>query len=202
MDPLLSRLELHHGPGFGDHGTRVAGLSHAMADKIGLRRRDADRLLLAGLLHDLGKTGVDPDVLDRAAPLSDEETAEVQRHPELGYRHLTDLVHPAIAEAVLCHHERWDGEGYPSGIRGNDIPVMARIILAADAFDVMTSGRGYASRLTVAEAWYQMRRESGRQFDPAVIDALACVDERLLEDMAVRAPFSPSAIFGRSGHRG
>jgi HD-GYP domain-containing protein (c-di-GMP phosphodiesterase class II) len=180
MDPVLARLELHHGPGFGDHGSRVAELAVAIAAFMGLERREIERLWFSSLIHDLGKTEIDPAILAKTASLSAAETAEIQRHPQVGHDHITDMVHPSVAEAVLCHHERWDGGGYPNGVRGTAIPLLSRIIFVADAYDVMTTGRDYRSGRDIAAAGAELHRWSGHQFDPKVVDAFASVDRRLL----------------------
>lgn len=180
MTELLARLDLHHGPGFGDHGSRVSVLSLAVGRILGLRESQRKRLWLAALVHDVGKTRVDPTVLDKRSALGPDELEEVRRHPDLGYRDLVDSVHKEVAEAVLCHHERWDGGGYPSGMRRKQIPLFARIIFVADAFDVMTSPRSYRVRMNVSDAGEELSRSAGRQFDPAIVDAFASLDSELL----------------------
>jgi len=184
MKELLARLDLHHGPGFGDHGSRVAALSLAVGQSLGLRESQYKRLWLAGLVHDVGKTQVDHTILDKETPLGSEELAEIRRHPDLGFRDLVDSVHTDVAEAVLCHHERWDGDGYPSGLRMKQIPLFARIIFAADAFDVMTSSRSYRTPMRASDAGEELSRSAGRQFDPSIVDAFASVDRRMLEGPA------------------
>jgi HD-GYP domain-containing protein (c-di-GMP phosphodiesterase class II) len=176
----LAWLEFHHGPGFGDHGSRVAQLAVAAAGFLSLERHEVERLWFSSLIHDLGKTDVDPGILDKRDPLTDLEVAEVQRHPQTGHDFISGLVHPAVAEAVLCHHERWDGGGYPNGVRGKSIPLLSRLIFVADAYDVMTTGRRYKPGLDIKAAGEELLRWSGRQFDPQVVDALASVDHRLL----------------------
>ena len=180
MQSTLEELQLHHGPGFGDHGSRVAVLSVAAGRVLGLKEHEIDRLRFSALVHDLGKTEIDTAILEKASPLTDEETAAVQEHPQLGHQQLVDLVHPSVAEAVLCHHERWDGGGYPAGLRKKGIPLMARIIFVADTFDVLTIGRSYRAPLTISQAGEQLSLSGGRQFDPAVVDALASVGLSML----------------------
>lgn len=174
-------LELHHGPGFGDHGSRVATLAVATGRALGLGDLDVARLRLAGLLHDLGKVDIDHDLLGKAGPLDEIELAEIRRHPEIGYHRLGDVVHDAVREAVLCHHEWYNGAGYPTKLRGSDIPLYSRIIFVADAYEVMTTGRDYSTRLNLAEAGEELRRGAGIQFDPKVVDAFASLDRSLLE---------------------
>jgi len=175
MDPELARLALHHGPGFGDHGSRVAQLAVATAEYLGLERHEMKRLWFGSLIHDLGKTDVDQSILAKTTALTDDEAEEIRRHPQIGYDSLSDLVHPSIAEAVLCHHERWDGSGYPTGVKGRSIPLMSRIIFVVDAYDVMTTGRDYRAGLGIRAAGDELLKWSGRQFDPMVVDAFASV---------------------------
>lgn len=189
MKTTLARLELHHGPGFGDHGSRVAALSLATAIHLGLKRREMERLRFSAFVHDVGKTRVPPAILDKGGPLTHAESAAVREHPKIGYDQLKHVVHRDVAEAVLCHHERWDGTGYPFGIRGNEIPLHARIIYVADAFDVMTSGREYRNTLSVSQAGAELARFAGRQFDPKVVDAFASLDGSFLK--AQNVPVAP-----------
>lgn len=172
---------MDHGPGFGDHGSRVAILALATAHKMGVNSRDIDRLHFAAFIHDVGKTRIEPAILEKAGALTVEETDIVREHPQIGYDQLRDIVHVSVAEAVLSHHERWDGAGYPHGLKQDEIPLFARIIYVADAFDVMTSSRGYRATSTVGEAGSELARHAGRQFDPAVVDAFASLDRELLE---------------------
>lgn len=187
MDPTLAQLEHQHGPGFGDHGSRVAALAVATAEFLGMERHEIERLWFSSLIHDLGKTEIDPEILGKSTTLTLEENSEIQRHPQIGHDHVSPHVHPAVAEAVLCHHERWDGSGYPNGARGRAIPLLSRIIFVVDAYDVMTTGRDYQPGLGTRAAGEELSRWAGRQFDPKVIDAFASVDRGLL---APRVPKS------------
>jgi len=180
MERSLAQLQLHHGPGFGDHGTRVAELSHAVGVHIGLDHRDIGRLWLSALIHDVGKTSVDPALLEKTTKLTEEETRIVREHPTTGYDQLVDVVHPTVAEAVLCHHERWDGGGFPNGLSRNQIPILARIICVADAYDVMTTGRTYRPHVSTTEAGEELTRLAGIVFDPEVVDTFASLDRKLL----------------------
>jgi HD-GYP domain-containing protein (c-di-GMP phosphodiesterase class II) len=180
MERSLARLELHHGPGFGDHGTRVANLSHAVGVHIGLHHRVISRLWLAALIHDVGKTRIDPALLEKATELTEQETRILREHPTTGYEQLVDVAHPTVAEAVLCHHERWDGAGFPNGLSRKQIPILARIVFVADAYDVMTTGRTYRSQVTTTEAGEELTRLAGIVFDPEVVDTFASLDRKLL----------------------
>ncbi|MFP3880930.1 MAG: HD-GYP domain-containing protein [Actinomycetota bacterium] len=190
MEKTLARLELRHGPGFGDHGSRVAILSEAMARHLGFSERETARLRLAALVHDIGKTNVDPDVLEKTTPLTETELAAVRQHPTSGHDQLVDVVHRSVVEAVLCHHERWDGAGYPNGLKGTDIPLYARVIFVADVYDVMTTGRSYRSAMSIEQAGDQLDQMAGSQFDSDIVDAFASIDRSLLKP----APRNGSAI--------
>jgi HD-GYP domain-containing protein (c-di-GMP phosphodiesterase class II) len=125
---------------------------------------------LALLLHDLGKIGVAEELLQKAERLTDEEWAIVRSHVEIGTRMLGNIqfLTPALA-TVRAHHERWDGRGYPDGLRGEEIPLGARIIAVADAFEAMTSDRPYRKGLSLEEARREIETHSGSQFDPLVV---------------------------------
>jgi HD-GYP domain-containing protein (c-di-GMP phosphodiesterase class II) len=181
MRATHEQLDFHHGPGFGDHGSRVAMLATALGRQLRLSEKEVDLLRFAAFVHDIGKTQVDPAILAKESALADIELAEVRQHPQVGHDQLTEIVHPSVAEAVLCHHERWDGTGYPSGLRENNIPLFSRIIFVADAFDVMTSGREYRSRLTAQQAGKELVLSGARQFDRRVVDAFASLDRGVLD---------------------
>ena len=158
------------------HSARVARIAHALGVRLGF---DAERLALlrlCGILHDVGKLVVSETVLKKAGPLTTEELAEIRCHPEAGARMvaLDRKLRPALA-GVLYHHERWDGDGYPTGRAGASIPIEARVLAVADSFDAMTSDRPYRLALPREEAVAELDRCSGTQFDPAV--ALAFLEE-------------------------
>ena len=170
LDGLVRRLQ--EDPGLAAHGTRVADLAAAVGQRMDLSQERLRRLRIACTLHDIGKVDVDQTVLFKPGPLESDEWDEIRRHPELGFRMVHGLVHPEIAETVLCHHERFDGFGYPFGRKGGDIPVLARILTVADAFDAITSDRCYQPVLPVEYALNEIRRHAGTQFDPDVVDGL------------------------------
>ena len=157
----------------GSHSTRVAELSAWIAHRLGVDREHIELTLLTGSLHDLGKLAIPEEILRKPGPLTDPERLVLQRHPEIGHRMLESLGVDPVAEWVLHHHERWDGTGYPERLRGDEIPLGARIIFVADAYDAMTSDRAYRGRLTPREAIEELERCSGTQFDPDIVAAFA-----------------------------
>jgi diguanylate cyclase (GGDEF)-like protein len=157
----------------GSHSTRVAELSAWIAHRLGLDREHIELTRLAGSLHDLGKLAIPEEILRKPGPLTDPERLVLQRHPEIGHRMLESLGVDPVAEWVLHHHERWDGTGYPERLRGEEIPLGARIIFVADAYDAMTSDRAYRGRLTPRDAIEELERCSGTQFDPEIVAAFA-----------------------------
>jgi diguanylate cyclase (GGDEF)-like protein len=157
----------------GSHSTRVAELSAWIAHRLGLDREHIELTRLAGSLHDLGKLAIPEEILRKPGPLTDPERLVLQRHPEIGHRMLESLGVDPVAEWVLHHHERWDGTGYPERLCGDEIPLGARIIFVADAYDAMTSDRAYRGRLTPREAIEELERCSGTQFDPEIVAAFA-----------------------------
>ena len=171
LDGLVRRLQAED-PGLAAHGTRVADLAAAVGQRMDLSQERLRRLRIACTLHDIGKVEVDQTILFKPGPLEGNEWDEIRRHPELGFRMVHGLVHPEIAETVLCHHERFDGCGYPYGRTGTDIPLLARILTVADAFDAITSDRCYQPALPVEYALQEIRRHTGTQFDPDVVDSL------------------------------
>jgi HD-GYP domain-containing protein (c-di-GMP phosphodiesterase class II) len=153
------------------HAKRVTAYGLAVARTMG--GVDLARFEIAGDLHDVGKIGVPDRVLNKAGRLTDEEFEFIRRHPEAGERILQPFIDDELVLAVVrSHHERWDGRGYPDGMRGTAIPYPARILAAADTLDAMTSDRAYRAGLSWDVAIEQIIAASGTQFDPAVIDAL------------------------------
>ena len=157
----------------GSHSERVADLAARIATRLGVDREQVELTRLAGSLHDLGKLAIPEEILRKPGPLSETERLVLERHPQIGYRMLESLGVDPVADWVLHHHERWDGSGYPDGVGGDDIPLGARIIFVADAYDAMTSDRVYRGRLTDDQAIAELDRCSGTQFDPEIVSALA-----------------------------
>lgn len=153
------------------HSERVAAYAQEIAEAMHADQGTLDTLRIAGLLHDLGKIGVPDAVLNKPGSLTREERTSIQQHPSLGNNILKRAPHlDQIIPAVLSHHERWDGAGYPNGLTGEQIPMMARIMAVADAFDAMTSDRPYRKAMTVEAALVELRVGAGKQFDPDLVE--------------------------------
>lgn len=166
------------------HVHRVSDLAVNLGTGLGLGEIDLDRLALAGVLHDVGKIHLDPGILGKPGPLDDSERELMKRHPELGFAMTRNRLDPKVAEAILYHHERFDGRGYPFGLGAEEIPILSRIILVADAFDAMTSTRSYQPALAVEFAVNEIHKHAGTQFDPQVVEMfleLAAVNRLPLE---------------------
>jgi len=166
------------------HVHRVSDLAVDLGTGLHLPEDDLDRLALAGVLHDVGKIHLDPNILGKPGPLDDHEFELMRRHPEMGFAMTRNRLDPKVAEAILYHHERVDGRGYPFGLEADNIPILSRIVLVADAFDAMTSVRAYQGALPVEFAVQEIRQNAGTQFDLSVVDIfleLAAVDRLPLE---------------------
>ena len=156
-----------------DHSTNVARNAAAIGSELGLADDTLMRLRRAAMLHDVGKIAVSPDVLAKPGPLDPEELAQLREHPGVGAIILGQAGLGDEADWVRHHHERVDGHGYPDGLRGRDIPLEAKVLAVADAFEAMTSGRPYSERRGPSDALAELRRCSGTQFEARVVDALA-----------------------------
>lgn len=149
------------------HSDRVAEIALALLDRVGGVEPDA--LRIGAQLHDIGKIGVTGGILRKDGPLSGDERLMIHQHPTIGVQILSPLLEDrTILAVVRHHHERWDGAGYPDGLAGEAIPLAARIVAVADAYDAMTTARPYRSALRPAHAVAEIVREAGRQFDPVV----------------------------------
>jgi len=153
------------------HSQRVSDICQVLAAKMSLGADDIGQIRIAGLVHDIGKIGIDEVILNKAGRLTPEEMDQVKKHPEIGWRILSSVNEfSEVANTIIAHHERWNGSGYPNGLKGEEIPLQARIIAIADAYDVMTSERSYRRRLSVEETVEELKRCSGSDFDSKIID--------------------------------
>ncbi|SDD46919.1 HD-GYP domain-containing protein [Sporomusa acidovorans] len=153
----------------GKHSEHVANLMMEFAEFLGLPRTQVNLAYLSGVVHDIGKIGVPEDVLNKPAKLSKEEFTFIRRHPDIGANILAEISgFEKIAEAVRYHHERYDGMGYPEGVRGEDIPKFSRMLALCDSYDAMTSVRCYRKPFTINQALEEIKRGAGLQFDPVL----------------------------------
>jgi putative two-component system response regulator len=179
----LSRAAEHRDAETGDHLVRMALYCRLIAQSLGLDARTCHEVYLAAPMHDIGKIAVNDAILLNADALSQSERWAMQQHTIRGYQILADSDSELIrmaADIAYCHHERWDGTGYPRGLRGADIPLFARIAAVADVFDALTSKRPYKPAWTADEARAYINAHSGQQFDPDCVRAfLDCWDDVL-----------------------
>lgn len=159
-------------PALANHGQRTAHVAAAIAMEMGLDTAGIDRAYLGAQLHDLGKLGVAEAVLWKPAGLTRGEWRQIRTHPEKGHRLVAGLVHSEVAAAVLSHHERADGGGYPHGVDGSALPLVVRIVQVADAYDAITSHRPYAPAVDPESAVIEIARCAPVQFDADVAAAL------------------------------
>lgn len=171
MESLARAIDARDPSTFG-HSTRVAAISLEIGRAMGLPADELDTLRRAALLHDIGKIGVEDRVLRKTGPLSEDEWDAMKEHPLIGYKMLSGLpfLKPSL-DGVLHHHERWDGGGYPDGLKAEGISAIVRILTLADMLDAMTSDRPYRPALPFENAIYEVRRLAGAQFDPQVVEA-------------------------------
>ncbi len=161
------------------HSQRVAEVSRLVGVELGLTQRELELLLYGGILHDIGKLGIAEAILTKQARLTDAEMSVMRAHPSIGAEIVghVSFLQPVLA-AIRSHHERWDGAGYPDGLMGEQIPLVARIVNAADTWDACTTTRPYQAALTTDEALAVLRKLAGAQLDPKVAAALERVVQR------------------------
>jgi len=172
------------------HSERVAIFARATAEKLGLSHDQRTALEMAAYLHDIGKIGISGQILRKPGPLDAEEAATMRHHPLIGANILRPVAFPwSIAPVVRHHHERYDGTGYPAGLRGEEIPILARVLAVADAYEAMVADRPYRRSQTVEGAIAELKRCSGTYFDPRIVEALL----EVLEDTDAAAVSAPQA---------
>jgi putative nucleotidyltransferase with HDIG domain len=177
------------------HSERVGQASMLIARELGMDDARVEMLRLAGILHDVGKLGVPTRLLRKDGPLTPEERRVIELHPEYGHEITRGISFLGEARsAILHHHERIDGSGYPYGLVGSQIPEPARVVAVADAFDAMTSNRSYSRARPVPVALEELRRCAGAQLDPRMVEALTRVIERDGWHPAVTADEPPAAL--------
>jgi len=178
LEALVNALEAKD-PYMRGHSARVADLSATIANQLGLPEEQVETVRVAGRLHDIGKIGTRESVLNKQGALTPEEFEHVKQHVVIGSQILAPLAHLGnIIPAVRGHHERWDGSGYPDALRGDEIPLAARIIGAAEVFDALSTSRAYQEKMTAEQAVTRLADLSGSVVDPKVYEALAAVVAR------------------------
>ncbi|MGH2991716.1 MAG: HD-GYP domain-containing protein, partial [Solirubrobacterales bacterium] len=161
------------------HSRLVGRYAEALAQELGLSEAEVERVGLAGLLHDIGTVGISESTLTKKGPLSAEEWAEIRKHPEIGARIVGTANLEGVGEMIIAHHERPDGEGYPFGLKLEEIPIGAQIVAIADAYAAMTATRSYRDDVDSATALDELEAQSGTQFAPELVDAFVSLDGQL-----------------------
>lgn len=175
---LTSLLEMHD-EYTKHHSEQVAGIAKRIAEEMGLPLEERNKIYYAGLVHDIGKTIIPANIINKKGSLTEEEYEIVKLHPSNGYNTLVKTPElKDIAELVQKHHERYDGKGYPTGSLGDETPIGARILQIADSYDAMVNDRPYRKAFSINEAILEIRRCSGAQFDPVLVEVLVKVIEK------------------------
>lgn len=194
LESLLAALQAKDAYTAG-HCRRVGQLTYSLARQMGLSEEDSNHAGLAGLLHDLGKIAIPDAILQKPGRLTDEEEKIMRTHPERSVEILAPLFRfprfHALEDAIRHHHERVDGEGYPSGLGTTAIPLMSRMIIVCDTFDAITSGRPYREALAPEFATTELRRNAGTQFDSDLVQAFLAMEDGIrLVETRLAAPIS------------
>jgi len=186
LHALVTALDFRDNETHG-HSWRVVEYAMLVARAMGLTEPDLTWVRRGAILHDVGKIGVPDSILRKPGKLTAEEWDDMKKHPEMGYRMLQHIgfLEPALG-IVLCHQERWDGSGYPRGLKGEEIPLGARIFAVVDTFDAMTSDRPYRPRLPIEVAIDEVREFSGVQFDPGVAEAFLSIPAETWTEIRTR----------------
>jgi putative nucleotidyltransferase with HDIG domain len=202
---LAEAVDIRDG-GTAAHCQNVGRYAAALARELGLSDEMVERVRCAGVLHDLGKIGVPDSVLQKPGPLSEREWVEMRKHPEIGAHILEGKDLTDVRQWILEHHERPDGRGYPYGLGADQVPLEAKIIAVADAFEAMTADRVYREGMDVATACERLRAGAGTQWDPQVVDAmLRLIDRRdllVFTSLSVTGDDIRETTYGQGGQRG
>jgi putative nucleotidyltransferase with HDIG domain len=187
---LVSTVEARDPYTYG-HSKKVNTYAVALAEAIGLSPEDVSRLSTAALLHDIGKISIPDRVLNKKGKLSKEDWEAIKTHPRLGASIVSSIPNlvPCVS-SILHHHERWDGGGYPEGLKGEEIPLEARILAVADSFEAMTSARPYRSALSIEDVIRELRQCAGLQFDPKLVEIFIGIIEAGLPEKVKIGPDS------------
>ena len=178
LEALVNALEAKD-PYMRGHSARIADLSATIAHQLGLPEEQVEQVRVAGRLHDIGKIGTREAVLNKDGPLTPDEFEHVKQHVVIGSQILAPLAHLGIViGGVRSHHERWDGNGYPDGLRGEAIPIAGRIVAAAEVYDALSTSRPYQDTMTPEQAGERMSDLAGAVLDPKLFEALAAVVAR------------------------
>jgi len=180
----LARAAEYRDNDTGQHVVRMSLYAYTLALTLGMSEAVAEDLLNAAPMHDIGKIGIPDHILGKPGPLTAEEWETMRKHPRIGADIIGEHTNSMLTmarEIALSHHEKWDGSGYPEGLAGEAIPMSARIVAVADVFDALTSRRPYKPAWSVEDALNYIREQSGRHFDPALVDALNRSLARILE---------------------
>jgi len=164
-----------------EHAERMAEMAKKLGRALSLKEDDLVSLELVSTLHDIGKISIDQRILNKPGPLTEDEWVQIKKHPDVGYRiALTVPELSRVAEYILCHHERWDGKGYPQGLVGDEIPVISRVLTLVDSYDAMTQDRFYKKAMSKEDAILEIRKNAGTQFDPELSEIF--IESILSED--------------------
>ncbi|NLJ55731.1 MAG: diguanylate cyclase [Firmicutes bacterium] len=170
-----------------EHARRLKIMCRKMGEIMGLSTQQLEKLELLAMLHDIGKVAIEQDILIKPGPLTEEEWAQMKKHPAIGYRiaRAVPELYP-IAGYILSHHERWDGKGYPRGLKGEEVPLLSRILSVADAFDAMTHNRTYRKAMNPEEALATIKRNAGKQFDPKIVEVFCQLNITELSELLLQ----------------
>jgi putative nucleotidyltransferase with HDIG domain len=171
------------------HSHNVSRYATNIAMEMELSNDIIDTIRIGGLLHDIGKIGIPESILLKPGKLSDDEFNTIKKHPMIGYemiKHVKEFQDNGILEIVKYHHEHYDGKGYPNGLKGEQIPLVARIMCVADSFDAMTSKRVYSQKMSINDALFEIKKNKGTQFDPEIVDVFVRLFETDNHDFSIR----------------